>query len=361
MDHDISEEPLTFTIDEEDSAEHRDLKLMNEDDDACVDDLILLPHLHEASILHSLTQRLEMSSIYTFTASSILIALNPFKELKQLYSRELLQQYYSVGYMSSQGIAGETLPPHVFAIADGAYRQMMSKIHEGKKSGGGNHSSACANQSVLISGESGAGKTESTKIVMKYLTSVGNTGGIQDLEEGSVMDRVLQSNPILEALGNARTIRNDNSSRFGKFIEMMFDKRGNLEGARIETYLLEKVRIPNQSLGERNFHIFYQMAKWAQQNQDGEEQTEWGLGNCEEYHFLNQGDCYDLRNISDEEGYEQTSRAMKLMGFLPDERKSIFNLIASLLHLGQLEFESLADGDRAGVIEGNAVQQVRFY
>ncbi len=331
---------------------------MNEDDDACVDDLILLPHLHEASILHSLTQRFEIGSIYTFTASSILIALNPFKELKQLYSRELLQQYYSVGYMSSQGIAGETLPPHVFAIADGAYRQMMSKIHEGKKTGGNN--SACGNQSILISGESGAGKTESTKIVMKYLTSVGNAGGIQDLEEGSVMDRVLQSNPILEALGNARTIRNDNSSRFGKFIEMMFDKRGNLEGARIETYLLEKVRIPNQSLGERNFHVFYQMAKWAEQNRDDKEQNEWSLGDCDEYHFVNQGDCYDLRNISDEEGFEQTSRAMKLMGFLPDERQSIFNLIASLLHLGQLEFEPLADGDRAGVIEGNSVQHVSF-
>ncbi len=360
VDHDISDKPLVFKIAEEDAAEHHDLKLMNEDDEAGVDDLILLHHLHEASILHSLVQRFEMGSIYTFTASSILIALNPFKTLP-LYSRELLQQYYSVGYMTSQGIAGEILPPHVFAIADGAYRQMMCRIHEGKNSGGGGGGGnlpPCANQSILISGESGAGKTESTKVVMKYLTSVGNAEGIQDLEEGSVMDRVLQSNPILEALGNSRTIRNDNSSRFGKFIEMMFDKRGNLAGARIETYLLEKVRIPNQSLGERNFHIFYQMAKWAAENREDEQQNEWSLADCYEYHFVNQGDCYDLRNISDVDGFEQTQRAMKSMGFLPDERQSIFNLIASLLHLGQLEFESLADGDRAGVIEGDSVEYV---
>ncbi len=355
MDHDISDEPLVYRIDEVDAAEHHDLKMMNEDDEAGVDDLILLPHLHEASILYSLTQRFEMGSIYTFTASSILIALNPFKELP-LYSRELLQRYYNVGYMSSQGIAEETLSPHVFAIADGAYRQMMSKIHESKKIGG---NVPCASQSILISGESGAGKTESTKFVMKYLTSVGNAEGIQDLEEGSVMDRVLQSNPILEALGNARTIRNDNSSRFGKFIEMMFDKRGNLMGARIETYLLEKVRIPNQSLGERNFHIFYQMAKWATENQDAEEeQNEWSLGDCDEYHFINQGGCYDLRNISDGDGFEQTLRAMTLMGFLPAEKETILNLIASLLHLGQLEFESLADGDKAGVVDGDSVHHV---
>ena len=144
------------------------------------------------------------------------------------------------------GTGDSELGPHVFAIADRSYRQMMS---ENRRS-----------QSILISGESGAGKTESTKIVMSYLTTLGGMGLDNDKEgELSIMERVLQSNPVLEAFGNARTLRNDNSSRFGKFIELGFSRAGHLLGAKVETYLLEKVRIAFHASGERNYHIFYEM------------------------------------------------------------------------------------------------------
>jgi myosin-5 len=331
VEEEVSEEPLTFSIpkDEGQGVELDSVKLANEEEHDAVDDLIQLPHLHEASILHSLTQRFEMGSIYTFTANAILLAVNPFKSLP-LYSRELLQQYYNAGYTVSQGIEVPPLPPHVFAIADSAYRDMMHGI-QGSKGG----SASSINQSILISGESGAGKTESTKFVMKYLTTVGNADGLVELEEGSVMDRVLQSNPILEAFGNAKTIRNDNSSRFGKFIELMFDKRGNLLGAGIETYLLETVRIPNQSPDERNFHIFYQMTKGASEA----ERERWALDSPDCYQFTNQGDCYDLSRMDDEEEFARTKRAMELMGFSTEAQTSILDLGAALLHLGQLEFE----------------------
>ncbi|KAG5183737.1 P-loop containing nucleoside triphosphate hydrolase protein [Tribonema minus] len=369
VDDEVSEDPLTFKVSDADGIELDDVKLANEEEMDCVDDLIQLPHLHEAAILHSLTQRFEMGSIYTFTANAILLAVNPFKSLP-LYGLKLLQEYYTEGVMRQQGIETATrLAPHVFAIADSAYRDMMQGIHAGT---GGAAMGMSVNQSILISGESGAGKTESTKVVMKYLTSVGNANGITELEEGSVMDRVLQtsmmlrtrvtpnarasartlimtppppppcalqSNPILEAFGNARTIRNDNSSRFGKFIELLFDKRGLLLGAAIETYLLEKVRIPNQSENERNFHIFYQMTKGA----SDEERERWALEGPEEYYFINQGDCFDLSRMEDDEEFVLTKKAMQLMGFSAEDQESIFSLVASLLHLGQVEFESGPD------------------
>ncbi|CAM9710314.1 unnamed protein product, partial [Ectocarpus sp. 8 AP-2014] len=199
------------------------------------------------------------------------------------------------------------------------------------------------NQSILISGESGAGKTESTKFVMRYLTTVGNGEDGVELEKGSIMDRVLQSNPILEAFGNARTIRNDNSSRFGKFIELMFDKRGNLLGAGIETYLLEKVRIPAQAHDERNFHIFYQMCKGG----DDKERERWELQGPEEYHFVNQGDCYDLRQVEDEDEFVKTKAALTTMGFEASSIQTIFDIMAGLIHLGELEFEASEEDDAA--------------
>ncbi|CAM9387457.1 unnamed protein product, partial [Sphacelaria rigidula] len=219
-------------------------------------------------------------------------------------------------------------------------------IHAGKSAGMGP-----VNQSVLISGESGAGKTESTKFVMKYLTTVGNGDDGVELEKGSIMDRVLQSNPILEAFGNARTIRNDNSSRFGKFIELMFDKRGNLLGASIETYLLEKVRIPTQSENERNFHVFYQMCKGGSE----EEKERWELEGPEEYHFVNQGDCFELRQVEDEDEFEKTKNALSTMGFDADNVQAIFDIIAGLIHLGELEFESNADDEAAVLSEDEDV------
>ena len=238
-----------------------DLKLRNEEDVALVEDLITLPHLHEPALLHSLSQRFAAGAIYTFTGP-ILLAVNPFKRLP-LYTEETLLTYFEQGLLGAQGLkTAGPMPPHVYAIADAAYRAMMESIRSSSSSTTSPASPAAASgsQSILISGESGAGKTESTKHVMRYLTTVGapnnpgsegSGGGDAQARNGSgasetVMARVLQSNPVLEAFGNARTIRNDNSSRFGKFIELHFDKRGRLLGASVETYLLEKVRLPHQ-------------------------------------------------------------------------------------------------------------------
>ncbi|CAM9751488.1 unnamed protein product, partial [Ectocarpus sp. 12 AP-2014] len=348
VDEEFSEEPLTFTLREEDGYELEDLKLANDEDMDHVEDLIALPHLHEAAILHSLCRRFDRGDIYTFTANAILLAVNPFKRLP-LYSKELLTEYFNMGYMRQQGIEPpQALGPHVFAIADSAYRDMMKGIHAGKSAGMGP-----VNQSILISGESGAGKTESTKFVMRYLTTVGNGEDGVELEKGSIMDRVLQSNPILEAFGNARTIRNDNSSRFGKFIELMFNKRGNLLGAGIETYLLEKVRIPTQAENERNFHIFYQMCKGG----DDEERERWELQGPEEYHFVNQGDCYDLRKVEDEDEFVQTKAALTTMGFEDSSIQTIFDIMAGLIHLGELEFEANEEDEAAMLSEEEENQE----
>lgn len=180
-----------------------------------------------------------------------------------------------------------SLGSHVYAIADLSYRQMMAP---GRKS-----------QAILISGESGAGKTESTKIVMLYLTTLGMAaGGAVEEKEGelTVMEKVLQSNPILEAFGNARTLRNDNSSRFGKFIELGFSRSGSLLGAKVQTYLLEKVRLGFHASGERNYHIFYQLLRGAMETQkrlynfhDGDTH---GIELCNYFHYTGQGGAPSL-------------------------------------------------------------------
>lgn len=193
----------TIRFDDSDggSHEHDGIKLQNDPSDATVEDLINLPYLHEPAILHCLQNRYVGGNIYTYTGP-ILIALNPFKSVP-LYSPHILESYYNYGLMKSQGIDGcRPLPPHVYAVADAAYRDMMRVVSQNLTA----KSPVTVNQTILISGESGAGKTESTKIVLRYLTTVGSSSGSSSFLTGSVMDKVLQSNPILESFGNARTL-----------------------------------------------------------------------------------------------------------------------------------------------------------
>jgi len=243
------------------------------------------------------------------------------------------------------------LDPHIFAIADRSYRQMMS---EHRKS-----------QSILISGESGAGKTESTKIVMSYLTTLGGMG-IEADETGelSVMERVLQSNPVLEAFGNARTLRNDNSSRFGKFIELGFSRAGHLLGAKVETYLLEKVRIAFHATGERNYHIFYQLLRGATEEQkenygfhDGDT---GGLELPMVFNLTKQGGAPQLREYTDEESFVYTLKAMKALGWDEELIDKVMSVIAGLLHLGQTPFckkETDSGNDAAGIEDMDALRK----
>ena len=305
-----------------------------EKDDGADNDLITLPHLHEPAILHALSDRFFRGKIYTWTGP-VLIAVNPFQRLP-LYTNEILEAYRREGLLSAQGMqSGTDLEPHVFAVADRSYRQMMS---EARKS-----------QSILISGESGAGKTESTKIVMLYLTTLGAGSQTMDEptegEELSVMQRVLQSNPVLEAFGNARTLRNDNSSRFGKFIELGFSRAGHLLGAKVQTYLLEKVRLAFHAAGERNYHIFYQLLRGCKEEDHAKYEFHDGLTGGLElpnyFRYTGQGGAPHLREFTDESGLEYTLKGMRKLGWSEERIQSVLSLIAGLLHLGQVKFDAV--------------------
>ncbi|KAG8376188.1 hypothetical protein BUALT_Bualt09G0037200 [Buddleja alternifolia] len=265
-----------------------------------------LSYLHEPGVLQNLATRYELNEIYTYTGN-ILIAINPFQRLPHLYDTHMMEQY--------KGAALGELSPHVFAIADVAYRAM---INEGKSN------------SILVSGESGAGKTETTKMLMRYLAHLGGRSGV---EGRTVEQQVLESNPVLEAFGNAKTVRNNNSSRFGKFVEIQFDKSGRISGAAVRTYLLERSRVCQISDPERNYHCFYLLCAAPP-----EERDKFKLGNPESYHYLNQSKCYKLDGVNDTEEYLATRRAMDIVGISEEEQDAIFKVVAAVLHLGNIEF-----------------------
>ncbi|KAJ7978140.1 Myosin [Quillaja saponaria] len=271
-----------------------------------VDDMTKLSYLHEPGVLQNLKTRYELNEIYTYTGN-ILIAINPFQRLPHIYDAHMMQQYKGAPF-------GE-LSPHVFAVADVAYRAM---INEGKSN------------SILVSGESGAGKTETTKMLMRYLAFL---GGRAATEGRTVEQQVLESNPVLEAFGNAKTVRNNNSSRFGKFVEIQFDKQGRISGAAIRTYLLERSRVCQVSDPERNYHCFYLLCAAPQ-----EEIEKYKLGNPKSFHYLNQSNCYDLVGVSDAHEYLATRRAMDIVGISEKEQEAIFRVVAAILHLGNIVF-----------------------
>ncbi|KAL8159065.1 hypothetical protein V2J09_000602 [Rumex salicifolius] len=274
--------------------------------DGGVDDMTKLSYLHEPGVLENLATRYSLNEIYTYTGN-ILIAVNPFQRLPHIYDTQMMVQY--------KGASLGELSPHVFAIADVAYRAM---INEGKSN------------SILVSGESGAGKTETTKMLMRYLAYLGGRSGT---EGRTVEQQVLESNPVLEAFGNAKTVRNNNSSRFGKFVEIQFDKRGRISGAAVRTYLLERSRVCQVSDPERNYHCFYLLCAAPK-----EETERYKLGNPKSFHYLNQSNCYELVGVSDAQEYLATRRAMDIVGMTKEEQDAIFRVVAFILHLGNIEF-----------------------
>ncbi|KAH7517346.1 hypothetical protein FEM48_Zijuj09G0053800 [Ziziphus jujuba var. spinosa] len=290
-----------------------------------VDDMTKLSYLHEPAVLHNLAARYEINEIYTYTGN-ILIAINPFQNLSNLYDVNMMDRYKGASF-------GE-LSPHVFAIADAAYRQM---INEGKSN------------SILVSGESGAGKTETTKMLMRYLAFLGGnktaaegrTVEQQVLEPLIILDMdMVQSNPVLEAFGNAKTSRNNNSSRFGKFVEIQFNKHGRISGAAIRTYLLERSRVCQISDPERNYHCFYFLCASPPQ-----EREKYKLASPSSFHYLNQSNCYELADISDAHNYLTTRRAMDIVGISESEQEAIFRVVAAILHLGNIEFAKGEDNE----------------
>jgi myosin-5 len=184
--------------------------------------------------------------------------------------------------------------------------------------------------SILVSGESGAGKTETTKMLMRYLAHLGGRSGV---EGRTVEQQVLESNPVLEAFGNAKTVRNNNSSRFGKFVEIQFDKNGRISGAAIRTYLLERSRVCQISDPERNYHCFYLLC--AAPPEDIEK---YKLGSPKTFHYLNQSNCYELDGVNDAHEYLATRRAMDIVGINEQEQEAVFRVVAAILHLGNINF-----------------------
>ncbi|GLT32258.1 hypothetical protein SLA2020_069360, partial [Shorea laevis] len=271
-----------------------------------VDDMTKLSYLHEPGVLQNLATRYELNEIYTYTGN-ILIAVNPFQRLPHLYDSHMMEQY--------KGAAFGELSPHVFAVADAAYRAM---INEGKSN------------SILVSGESGAGKTETTKMIMRYLAFL---GGRSRVEGRTVEQQVLESNPVLEAFGNAKTVRNNNSSRFGKFVEIQFDENGRISGAAIRTYLLERSRVCQISYPERNYHCFYLLC-----TAPPEDIERYKLGSPKTFHYLNQSHCYELDGVNDAHEYLATRRAMDIVGISDQEQEAIFRVVAAILHLGNINF-----------------------
>lgn len=265
-----------------------------------IEDMTQLTDLHEASLLWNIRLRYDRNLIYTF-AGSILIAVNPYKMIPNSYGLEVAKQYI--------GKPLGALPPHLFAISSAALASLPIP------------------QAVVISGESGSGKTESTKLVMQYLAAVVPGDGSKS---SLITEQILEAAPLLEAFGNARTVKNDNSSRFGKYLEVYF-KGNHIVGAKITQYLLEKSRIVTQAQGERNYHVFYELLAGLSDS----EKTKYGLLDAEKYFYLNQGstDCTAGRV-----DWSSLLGAMQVLGVTDIERDGIVKVLASVLHLGNIYF-----------------------
>ncbi|KZT28618.1 hypothetical protein NEOLEDRAFT_1058410 [Neolentinus lepideus HHB14362 ss-1] len=282
------------------------------------DDLATLSHLNEPSVLHTIRNRYAQHSIYTYSGI-VLIAVNPFQRVT-LYGPEIVQAY--------SGRRRGELEPHLFAIAEDAYTAM-------RREGMG--------QTIIVSGESGAGKTESAKLIMRYLASVNPPDSSSkvktklSLDEASEVERqILATNPILEAFGNAKTTRNDNSSRFGKYIQILFDGKQQIVGARIRTYLLERSRLVYQPLTERNYHIFYQLCAGV----PVKERKDMGLDtDVSKFFYLKQGgpNAVSIPGVDDAEEFRATQQALSTVGISVEKQWAVFRLLAALLHLGNVK------------------------
>ena len=279
------------------------------------EDLTNLSHLNEPAILQAIKLRYAQKEIYTYSGI-VLVATNPFARVDSLYVPQMVQVY--------AGKQRASQAPHLFAIAEEAYTDMLRDSR---------------NQTVIVSGESGAGKTVSAKYIMRYFATRGAPGqaGKSAKNRADVIseteEQILATNPVMEAFGNAKTTRNDNSSRFGKYIEIMFDKETDIIGARIRTYLLERSRLVFQPLKERNYHIFYQLVAGA----TDQERQELDLLPVEEFDYLNQGAEPRIEGIDDKAEFDATRKALSTIGVSNEMQQEIFRILAALLHIGNIK------------------------
>nr|XP_044613464.1 unconventional myosin-VI isoform X6 [Equus asinus] len=322
-----------------------------EDSKKDVEDNCSLMYLNEATLLHNIKVRYSKDRIYTYVAN-ILIAVNPYFDIPKIYSSETIKSY--------QGKSLGTMPPHVFAIADKAFRDM--KVLK-------------MSQSIIVSGESGAGKTENTKFILRYLTESYGTG--QDID-----DRIVEANPLLEAFGNAKTVRNNNSSRFGKFVEIHFNEKSSVVGGFVSHYLLEKSRICVQGKEERNYHIFYRLCAGA--SEDIREKLH--LSSPDNFRYLNRGctryfatkesDKQILQNrrspeylkagslkdplLDDHGDFIRMCTAMKKIGLDDGEKLDLFRVVAGVLHLGNIDFEEAGSTSGGCNLKNKSTQSLEY-
>merc|ERR550534_1519308 len=325
-----------------------DLQKMNPPKYDKQEDMADLTCLNEASVLHNIKERYFSGLIYTYSGL-FCVVVNPYKRLP-IYTDKIIEIY--------KGKKRHEVPPHVFAITDIAYRSMLQDRED---------------QSILCTGESGAGKTENTKKVIQYLAYVAaskpkgsshaptsNDGGLNFQHDdeggfswGELEQQLLKANPILEAFGNAKTVKNDNSSRFGKFIRINFDASGYIAGANIETYLLEKARIIRQAGDERSFHIFYQLLMGASK----EFKSQMLLDDAKNYTFMTKGGV-KVASIDDVEEFGALQNSMRVMGMSEDDMTSIWRVISSCLLFGNMEFKQERNSDQATLPDNTVAQKV---
>ncbi|XP_039445225.1 myosin heavy chain, muscle isoform X10 [Culex pipiens pallens] len=298
------------------------------------EDMSNLTYLNDASVLHNLRERYRAKLIYTYSGL-FCVVINPYKRWP-LYTMRVAKMY--------RGKRRNEVPPHLFAVSDGAYVNMLTN-HE--------------NQSMLITGESGAGKTENTKKVIAYFATIGASSKKSADEEKkiSLEDQVVQTNPVLEAYGNAKTVRNDNSSRFGKFIRIHFTGSGKLGGADIETYLLEKARVISQQTLERSYHIFYQIMSGSVK---GLKEMCFLSNDIYDYYNVSQGKV-TIPNVDDGEECQLTDEAFNILGFTQEEKDNIYKITAAVMHMGGMKFKQKGREEQAeadGTDEGDRVAKL---
>ncbi|XP_044071548.1 unconventional myosin-Ib isoform X5 [Siniperca chuatsi] len=293
-----------------------------------VGDMVLLEPLSEDSFLENLRNRFDHNEIYTYIGS-VVISMNPYRSLP-IYTPDKVEEYRNRNFYE--------LSPHIYALADEAYRSLRDQDKD---------------QCILITGESGAGKTEASKLVMSYVAAVCGKGH----EVNKVKEQLLQSNPVLEAFGNAKTVRNDNSSRFGKYMDIEFDFKGDPLGGVISNYLLEKSRVVKQPRGERNFHVFYQLLSGASDDTLKKLKLDRDFS---KYNYLSL-DSTAVNGLDDAANFRTVRNAMQIVGFMEDEVQSVLELVAAVLKLGNIEFkpESRCNGtDESRIKDKNDLKEM---
>ncbi|RKO97884.1 hypothetical protein CXG81DRAFT_26193 [Caulochytrium protostelioides] len=289
-----------------------------------VEDMVLLSKVSEDQITENLKKRISNDLMFTYIGPT-LVCVNPYKKLPYFTEKEI-EQY--------AGAQAYEHPPHIYAVADKMFQSMITDEE---------------NQCVIISGESGAGKTEAAKLVMNYIAAVSGRGGSHATVVEDVKRIILESNPLLESFGNAKTLRNNNSSRFGKYFEINFTKGGHPMGGKISNFLLEKSRVVQPGKGERNYHVFYQLTKGC----DAKEREAYGMMDPNYFSYLNLSEEYNADGIDDRAEFMDLKKAMQVCAISPQNQHNLLSLVAGILHLGNVDF--IEEGNNAVIADRQAL------